>query len=130
MTKLIRIFAICVLSPLALLAPSQMTAQEHRAVEGAKDAENKRITIVNQKSEIERQVGDVTILDLKGKTLAGKGQRVLQDTIKRLLETGRKKILLNLNGVDKIDERSFNVLLSSGFVGRILSPCFERLVIQ
>src|SRR5262249_17212728 len=43
----------------------------------------------------------------------GKGQRVLQDTIKRLLETGRKKILLNLNGVDKIDERSFNVLLSS-----------------
>ena len=107
-----------------------MTAQEHRAVEGAKDAENKRITIVNQKSEIERQVGDVTILDLKGKTLAGKGQRVLQDTIKRLLETGRKKILLNLNGVDKIDERSFNVLLSSGFVGRILSPCFERLVIQ
>ena len=51
----------------------------------------------------ERVVNDVTILDLKGKMTLGEGDELLKDKINSLLSQGRKKLLLNLEGVPYID---------------------------
>ena len=51
----------------------------------------------------ERTVNDVTILDLKGKMTLGEGDELLKDKINSLLSGGRKKLLLNLEGVPYID---------------------------
>ncbi|MFO7303112.1 MAG: anti-sigma factor antagonist [Acidobacteriota bacterium] len=51
----------------------------------------------------ERVVGDVTILDLKGKITLGDGDEVLKDKINSLTLQNRRKILLNLEGVPYID---------------------------
>jgi anti-sigma B factor antagonist len=51
----------------------------------------------------ERTVNDVTILDLKGKMTLGEGDELLKDKINSLLSQGRKKLLLNLEGVPYID---------------------------
>ncbi len=51
----------------------------------------------------ERVVGDVTILDLKGKITLGEGDEALKDKINSLTLQNRKQILLNLEGVPYID---------------------------
>ena len=51
----------------------------------------------------ERLVGDITVLDLKGKMTLGEGDELLKDKINSLLAAGRKKLLLNLEGVPYID---------------------------
>jgi anti-sigma B factor antagonist len=51
----------------------------------------------------ERIVGDVTILDLKGKITLGEGDEALKDKINSLTLQNRKQILLNLEGVPYID---------------------------
>jgi len=51
----------------------------------------------------ERQVGEVTILDLKGKITLNEGDEVLKDKINSLILQNRKRILLNLADVPYID---------------------------
>jgi anti-sigma B factor antagonist len=51
----------------------------------------------------ERSVGDITVLDLKGKMTLGEGDELLKDKINSLLGTGKKKLVLNLEGVPYID---------------------------
>jgi len=51
----------------------------------------------------ERSVGDVTILDLKGRMTMGEGDELLKDKINSLILQGRKKIALNLEGVPYVD---------------------------
>jgi anti-sigma B factor antagonist len=51
----------------------------------------------------ERIVGDVTILDLKGKVTLGEGDEVLKDRINSMLLQNKKRILLNLADVPYID---------------------------
>jgi anti-sigma B factor antagonist len=51
----------------------------------------------------ERVVGNVTILDLKGKVTLGEGDEVLKDKINSLIHQERKQILLNLASVPYID---------------------------
>ena len=43
----------------------------------------------------ERSVGDVVVLDLKGKITMGDANQLLKDKINSLLQQGQKKILLN-----------------------------------
>jgi anti-sigma B factor antagonist len=52
---------------------------------------------------IERQVGDVHILDLHGKILIGEGDDALRDAVSRLVQSDKKKILLNLADVPYVD---------------------------
>src|SRR6266705_1127073 len=61
----------------------------------------------------ERQAGDVTVLDMAGKITIGEGSVALRTAIRRLLEEGRKKILLNLAGVGYIDSSGISELVSS-----------------
>jgi anti-sigma B factor antagonist len=51
----------------------------------------------------ERGVGDVTILDLKGKMTLGEGDELLKDKINSLILQGQRKLVLNLEGVPYID---------------------------
>ena len=51
----------------------------------------------------ERSAGDVTILDLKGRMTMGEGDELLKDKINSLILQGRKKLVLNLEGVPYID---------------------------
>jgi anti-sigma B factor antagonist len=51
----------------------------------------------------ERVVGDVTILDLKGKITLGEGDEALKDKINSLTLQERRQILLNLADVPYID---------------------------
>ena len=48
----------------------------------------------------ERQAGDVTVLDMSGKITIGEGSVALRTAIRRLLEEGKKRILLNLPVLD------------------------------
>lgn len=52
---------------------------------------------------VERQVGDVIILDIQGKILIGEGDDALREAVTRLVESGKKKILLNLADVPYVD---------------------------
>jgi len=61
----------------------------------------------------ERQGGDVTILDMSGKITIGEGSVALRTAIRRLLEEGKKRILLNLAGVNYIDSSGIGELVSS-----------------
>ena len=51
----------------------------------------------------ERTVDGVTVLDLKGKMTLGEGDELLKDKLNSLMNQGRTKILLNLEGVPYID---------------------------
>jgi len=51
----------------------------------------------------ERVVGDVVMLDLKGKITLGEGDELLKDKVNSLVNQGHKKIVLNLADVPYID---------------------------
>ena len=51
----------------------------------------------------ERQVGEIMILDIKGKITLGEGDEVLKDKINSLILQNKKRILLNLADVPYID---------------------------
>ncbi|HEY6213105.1 MAG TPA: STAS domain-containing protein [Vicinamibacterales bacterium] len=51
----------------------------------------------------ERAVGDVMVLDLKGKITLGEGDELLKDKVNSLVNQGHKKIVLNLADVPYID---------------------------
>ncbi len=51
----------------------------------------------------EREINDVTVLDIHGKLTLGEGDELLRDKINSLVHQGRKKIVLNLAEVPYID---------------------------
>ena len=51
----------------------------------------------------ERTVGDVIVLDLKGKITLGKGDELLKDKVNSLVNQGHRKILLNFADVPYVD---------------------------
>ncbi|HEY6270785.1 MAG TPA: STAS domain-containing protein [Terriglobales bacterium] len=63
----------------------------------------------------ERQVTDVTILDISGRITLGDETALLRNTIRDLLARGRKNLLLNLSQVPYIDSSGIAELVS-GFV--------------
>ena len=61
----------------------------------------------------ERRVGDVTVLDLKGRVRIGGGTVALHKAIRCLVDEGKTQILLNLGGVAHIDSSGLGELISS-----------------
>jgi len=51
----------------------------------------------------ERIIGDVVVLDLKGKITLGDGDQLLKDKVNSLVNQGHRKMVLNLAGVPYID---------------------------
>jgi anti-sigma B factor antagonist len=60
-----------------------------------------------------RLVGDVTIVDLGGRIVLGEGTAELRDLVRNLAREGKKKILLNLSGVNYIDSSGLGELVSA-----------------
>lgn len=91
--------------------PSRSNKQVEEATsEGAADFP---INLEGELKIIGRQVGDVTILDMSGKITIGEGNVTLRRAIGSLLKEGKKKILLNLEGVSYIDSSGIGELVSS-----------------
>ena len=61
----------------------------------------------------ERRVGNVTVLDLKGRVRIGGGTVSLHKSIRCLVAEGKTEILLNLAGVTHIDSSGLGELISS-----------------
>lgn len=61
----------------------------------------------------ERQAGDVTILDMNGSVRMGEGAISLRNSIRGLVDQGKKKILLNLHGVKNIDSSGIGELIAN-----------------
>src|SRR3954463_4821845 len=60
-----------------------------------------------------RQVDGITIVDLSGRITLGEGSVVRRDTIRDIVATGSKRILLNLGDVTYIDSSGIGELVSS-----------------
>jgi anti-anti-sigma factor len=67
---------------------------------------------MNNLNITERRSGSVTILDLKGTIKLGGGNLELHQTLRRLVEKGERKILLNLAGVAGIDSSGLGELIA------------------
>jgi anti-sigma B factor antagonist len=61
----------------------------------------------------ERAVGDVVVLDLKGRITLGEGDQLLKDKVNRLVNQGRKRMVLNLAGVPYIDSAGLGEIVGS-----------------
>ena len=59
-----------------------------------------------------RKVGNVTVLDLKGKITIGAGDVMLREHINNLLEQGERNILLNMAEVTYMDSSGMGELIS------------------
>jgi anti-sigma B factor antagonist len=60
-----------------------------------------------------RQVGDVTVIDVAGRITLGEGSSTLRDALRDLVKTDHKKILLNLKEVSYIDSSGIGELVSA-----------------
>ena len=61
---------------------------------------------------VERRIGDVTVLDLKGRLVFEEGDSILREHINRLVEQGRMNILVNLREVTYVDSCGIGVLVA------------------
>ena len=66
----------------------------------------------------ERQVRDVTILDISGRITLGDGTALLRDTTRDLISQGKKNLVLNLNQVPHIDSSGIAELVSAFVAAR------------
>jgi len=60
-----------------------------------------------------RDVGHVTILDVQGRIVLGDEIHMLRDAVRRLVNEGKKKIILNLADVDYLDSSGVGELVGS-----------------
>ncbi len=63
-----------------------------------------------------RRVGDVTILDLKGKLTMNDGAELLRDTVASVVFQGERKLLLNLAGVPYMDSGGLGELVRCSLI--------------
>ena len=61
----------------------------------------------------ERRVGNVIILDAKGKLTLGDGDVLLKDKIHSLVQQGHKNIVLNLGGVPYVDSAGIGEIVGT-----------------
>ena len=93
-----------------------------------------------------REMEGITRLDLSGKILLGQETEALQDEIKQLLAANKRKILLNLSGVNYLDSTGVGTVVDAFLkvkqqggkmallvppgpaekIGRIFGPLVER----
>jgi anti-anti-sigma factor len=60
-----------------------------------------------------RKIGDVTVIDVKGKMTIGSGDVQFRDEVKKLIDAGHNKLLLNLEGLKYMDSSGVGELVST-----------------
>ena len=61
----------------------------------------------------QREIGDVVVLDIDGKMTGGLDSEVFQNAIQSLLDSGKNKLLVNLENVKWINSTGLGVLIAS-----------------
>jgi len=59
----------------------------------------------------DRQVDEVTVVDLSGQIVLGTASNILRQALRDLLERGQKKILLNMANVKYVDSSGLGALV-------------------
>lgn len=59
----------------------------------------------------QRKVNEVTILDLEGRITLGESTGALRDAVKAALESGSKKLLLNMEKISYVDSAGLGELV-------------------
>ena len=62
---------------------------------------------------LKREVGNVTILEPKGKITIGAGDVALRNAIEEATHAGSSKVLLDFNGVSKMDSSGLGELIAA-----------------
>lgn len=65
------------------------------------------LTILNN------QIGDVSVVALKGRIVLGEGSSALRERVKHLVADGKKKIVLNMANVTYIDSAGLGTLVAA-----------------
>src|ERR1700751_2018486 len=60
-----------------------------------------------------KQIGDVSLVALKGRIILGEGSSSLRERINSLIGEGKKKIVLNMANVPYIDISGFGILVAA-----------------
>jgi anti-sigma B factor antagonist len=61
---------------------------------------------------VERRIGDVTVLDLKGRLVFDEGDQALRTQVDGLIEQGRLKVIVNLADVTYVDSCGIGLLVA------------------
>jgi anti-sigma B factor antagonist len=61
---------------------------------------------------VERRIGEVTILDLKGRLVFDEGDRVFRAHVDKLTAAGRTNIIVNLQDVTYVDSCGVGILVA------------------
>jgi anti-sigma B factor antagonist len=62
---------------------------------------------------VEKLVDGVMVVDLRGRLVLGEETEILRNRIKRLIEAGHTRIVLNLEGVSYIDSSGLSTLITT-----------------
>jgi anti-sigma B factor antagonist len=62
---------------------------------------------------LNKQLGDISVVALKGRIVLGEGSSALRERIKNLVTDGKKKIVLNMANVTYIDSAGLGILVAS-----------------
>jgi anti-sigma B factor antagonist len=58
-----------------------------------------------------REIGDISVVDVRGRITVGEGNMRLREIVAGLMEKGNKRILLNLQGVEYVDSAGLGELV-------------------
>lgn len=61
---------------------------------------------------VTREKGVVVVLDLQGKLMGGPDAEVFKGTIRKLIEAGHRKVVVNLHDIDWINSTGMGILIS------------------
>jgi anti-sigma B factor antagonist len=61
----------------------------------------------------DREINEIVILEPKGKIMGGPDASLLHDKLYELIETNKKKIVIDLAGVDWMNSTGLGILISS-----------------
>ena len=62
---------------------------------------------------LNKQIGDVSVVALKGRIVLGEGSSALRERIESLIGDGKKKIVLNMANVTYIDSAGLGTLVAA-----------------
>ncbi|UCE01291.1 MAG: STAS domain-containing protein [Candidatus Latescibacterota bacterium] len=60
----------------------------------------------------QREIGDVVVLDIDGKIMGGVDSELFQETIQSLIDSGKRKVVVNLENVKWINSTGLGVLIA------------------
>jgi anti-sigma B factor antagonist len=74
---------------------------------------NMRVQSASRMQAATRELGEITIVDIKGRITIGEGNVMLREIMVGLLEKGKKHVLLNMTDVTHLDSAGIGELVRS-----------------